>query len=180
MTKLNDKQIAVLRNAASCPEGHVLPLPEHVHMKGGGLAAMMKALKRRGLTERSTGDIWTITEAGRTAVGGDGEGNDTENKDEKIEPQVATEEPDASNVDGVATPLFRPGTRKAQLLELLQRKQGADIDEMVQLTGWQPHSVRAVLTGFRKRGIEVTRTKEGNGVSVYRASVPINTAEAVG
>ncbi|WP_416898596.1 MAG: DUF3489 domain-containing protein [Minwuia sp.] len=64
------------------------------------------------------------------------------------------------------------GTRQAQLFDLLQRDDGADIDEMVQLTGWQPHSVRAVLTGFRKRGIEVTRTKKVNGVSVYHAVAP--------
>ncbi|WP_164516387.1 DUF3489 domain-containing protein [Minwuia thermotolerans] len=171
MTRLNDRQTAVLGNAAGRPDGYILPLPEHVQMKGGGLAAMLKALERSGLVQRSD-DVWTITEDGRAAVGG--------SKDEKTEPQVATEDPDASGGDSVAAPLFRPGTRQAQLLDLLQREEGADIDEMVHLTGWQPHSVRAVLTGFRKRGVEVTRTKEGNGVSVYRAFAPTNAVDAVG
>ncbi|WP_164516695.1 DUF3489 domain-containing protein [Minwuia thermotolerans] len=178
MTTLNDKQIAVLGNAASRPAGNVLPLPEDMQMKGGGLAAMLKALARRGLVQRSEDDDWMITGAGRTAVRGVVE--DEKGEDQKTEPQVATEEADAGDGDGVATPLFRPGTRQSQLLELLLREEGADIDEMVQLTGWQPHSVRAVLTGFRKRGVEVTRTKEGNGVSVYRASAPTNAVEAVG
>ncbi|ANK81842.1 MAG: hypothetical protein TEF_14325 [Rhizobiales bacterium NRL2] len=175
MTKLNDKQIAVLGNAVSRPEGNVLPLPEDMQMKGGGLAAMLKALERRCLVQRSE-DAWAITDAGRAAVAGVVEGDKSE--DEKAEPQGASE--DAGDGDGVATPLFRPGTRQAQLLDLLQREEGADIDEMVQLTGWQPHSVRAVLTGFRKRGVEVTRMKEGNGVSVYRVFAPTNAVEAAG
>lgn len=179
MTKLNDKQIAVLGNAARRPDGTVLPLPEHVQMKGGGLAAMLKALERRGFVQRSEDDAWTVTDAGRAAVGGEVEGHDT-SKDEKTEPQVAAADANADDEDSAPTPLFRPGTRQAQLLDLLQRQEGADIDEMVHLTGWQPHSVRAVLTGFRKRGVEVTRTKEGNGVSVYRASAPTNAVEAVG
>ena len=178
MIRLNDKQTAVLGNAASRPEGNILPLPEDVSVKGGGLAAMLKALKRRGLVQRSD-DAWTITDAGRAAVGGEVDGC-AKIKGEKAEPQVATEEANSGDGDGVPTPLFRPGTRQAQLLDLLLRDGGADIDEMVHLTGWQPHSVRAVLTGFRKRGVEVTRTKEGNGVSVYRAFAPTNAVEAVG
>lgn len=178
MTRLNDKQTAVLGNAASRADGNALPLPEDLQMKGGGLAAMLKALERRGLVQRSENDAWTITDAGRAAVDGVVEGD--QSKGEKTEPQATAEDPGASGGDGVATPLFRPGTRQAQLLDLLLREEGADLDEMVQFTGWQPHSVRAVLTGFRKRGVEVTRTKEGNGVSVYRASAPTNAVETVG
>jgi hypothetical protein len=36
-------------------------------------------------------------------------------------------------------------------------------------TGWQPHSVRAALTGIRKRGLAVTRTKTEAGTTIYRA-----------
>jgi DNA-binding transcriptional regulator PaaX len=35
-------------------------------------------------------------------------------------------------------------------------------------TGWQPHSVRAALTGLRKRGLAITREKNDAGVTVYR------------
>lgn len=179
MTRLNDKYIAILGNAARRPEGHVLPLPEDMQMKGGGLAAMLKALESRGFAQRSVDDAWTITDAGRAALRHEVEGHD-KSEDGTTEPRVATEEADPGDGDGVATPLFREGTRQAQLLDLLQREEGADIDEMVHLTGWQPHSVRAVLAGFRKRGVEVTRKKEGNGVSVYRASAPTSAVETVG
>ena len=165
MNKLNNKQTAALRNAASRPGGNVLPLPEDMCLKGGGLAAMLKALERRGLVQHSDGEDWHITDEGCAAV-------------TEVAKAATDANAEASNAE--RAPLFRPGTRQTQLLELLQRDAGADIDEMVHLTGWQPHSVRAVLTGFRKRGIEVTRAKEGNGVSVYRASATISTAEAVG
>ncbi len=32
----------------------------------------------------------------------------------------------------------------------------------------QPHSVRAALTGLRKRGFAITREKNDAGVTVYR------------
>ena len=170
MQKLNTRQIAVLDNAARRSDGQLLPLPDGMQLKGGGLAAMLRALERRGLAGRSADDAWMITKTGRAAVAGQGRAEVDEGKDRNAASKAATPKPD--KVDAGSVPLFRPGTRQAQLLDLLQRDEGADIDEMVQFTGWQPHSVRAVLTGFRKRGIEVSRTKEGNGVSVYRAAPP--------
>src|SRR5262245_60736304 len=41
----------------------------------------------------------------------------------------------------------RPGTKQALLLDLLQRKHGASIAEVVKATGWQPHSVRGAVSG---------------------------------
>ncbi len=170
MQKPNARQAEVLESAVHRADGCLLPLPDSMQLKGGGLAAMLRAPERRGLAERSADDAWIITEAGRAAVAGKGRAGVNESKDEKKAPRTAKPEPD--EVAPGSAPLFRPGTRQAQLLDLLRRGEGADIDEMVQFTGWQPHSVRAVLTGFRKRGIEVSRTKEGNGVSVYRATLP--------
>ena len=72
----------------------------------------------------------------------------------------------------------RPGARKVNrtgrrrtksgiMLDLLKRSKGASIGQLRQATGWQPHSVRAALTGFRKRGHEIERGVE-SGVSRYR------------
>ncbi len=72
----------------------------------------------------------------------------------------------------------RPGARKVNrtgrrrtksgiMLDLLKRPKGASIGQLRQATGWQPHSVRAALTGFRKRGCEIERGVE-SGVSRYR------------
>ena len=62
-----------------------------------------------------------------------------------------------------------PGTKQAALTTLLERREGATIAQMCAKTGWQSHSVRAALTGLRKRGIQVTRTKDESGTTIYRA-----------
>jgi len=35
------------------------------------------------------------------------------------------------------------------------------------ITGWQAHSVRAALTGLRKRGYTITRTRAEDGATIY-------------
>ncbi len=58
-------------------------------------------------------------------------------------------------------------TKANIILDLLQRPTGASISELTKATGWQPHSVRAALTGLRKKGREVVRTKDDQGVTRY-------------
>ena len=41
------------------------------------------------------------------------------------------------------------------------------LNEMVEATGWLPHTTRAALTGLKKKGHEVTSTKT-DGVRTYR------------
>lgn len=53
-----------------------------------------------------------------------------------------------------------------KLIALMSRKKGASIDEMVKATGWLPHSTHAALSGLRKKGRTITRTKD-EGVSRY-------------
>lgn len=45
------------------------------------------------------------------------------------------------------------------VLGLLRRPEGATIDQLVAATGWLPHTTRAALTGFRKKGHKVVATK---------------------
>jgi len=47
--------------------------------------------------------------------------------------------------------LRRP-TKQDQILALLAREEGASIDELMAATGWLPHTVRATLSGLRKKG----------------------------
>ena len=59
-------------------------------------------------------------------------------------------------------------TKTDKLHGLLRRPSGATIVQLQKATGWQPHSVRAALTGFRKKGHEIIREKNANGVTTYR------------
>ena len=59
----------------------------------------------------------------------------------------------------------RPSKAEA-VLTLLRRAEGATLDELVAATDWLPHTTRAALTGLKKKGHQITRTKVA-GVSRY-------------
>ena len=59
-------------------------------------------------------------------------------------------------------------TKRAQLIGMLGRPEGASVVEIEQRLGWLPHTVRAAITGLRKAGREVTRSKDANDRSVYQ------------
>lgn len=50
-------------------------------------------------------------------------------------------------------------SKKDRFHALLGRETGATIAEIVDATGWQAHSTRAMLTGLRKQGRAVDKTK---------------------
>ena len=62
----------------------------------------------------------------------------------------------------------RGKTKRAQILGLLQRPKGASVADLTKATGWQPHSIRAALTGIRKQGHDVVRFEDARGTGRYR------------
>ncbi len=54
----------------------------------------------------------------------------------------------------------RAGTKQALLIDLLKRKKGATIDEIIEATGWQAHSVRGAISGTLKKKLGLTVTSE--------------------
>ncbi len=61
-------------------------------------------------------------------------------------------------------------TKSETVLKLLGRKQGATTEQLQKATGWQPHSVRAALTGLRKKDHDIRREENAKGVTVYRVA----------
>lgn len=72
----------------------------------------------------------------------------------------------------------KPRTKKAQLIQMLNRKAGADVATISKKVGWLPHTTRAALSGLRKTGFELKSEKPGNGQpSRYRiVASPADTA----
>ena len=189
MPKLTDTQSIILSRAATRPDNLAMPLPEGL----AGAAAKMavaKMIERGWLEEveanlrrgdprwRETGDghgtTLIATEAGLAVIG--------------IEPVVATTmtnlrkakldlastakepaetSPDADTPQPVA---IRAGTKQAQIIALLQRPEGASITEIVEATGWLPHSARGLISGGLKKKLNLPITAEkvaGRG-TVYK------------
>jgi DNA-binding IclR family transcriptional regulator len=58
-------------------------------------------------------------------------------------------------------------TKGAQVLKLLARSHGATLADLVTVTGWQPHTVRAHLTRLRKSGHTLERLGRKSGPDAY-------------
>ncbi len=61
----------------------------------------------------------------------------------------------------------RPGGKLGLILDRLGRKAGATIDELVDATGWQKHSVHGALSRLRSGGFAV-RLDSTLGRKAYR------------
>lgn len=80
---------------------------------------------------------------------------------------------DVSTTDNdiVGAPLANPAPARTSKIDgviaLLSRPDGATLGELVDATGWQPHSARAALTGLKNKGHAIARDKRGDA-SCYR------------
>ena len=59
-------------------------------------------------------------------------------------------------------------SKSATVEKLLSRTRGATLAELIAATSWQPHSVRAFLTGLRKKGRSLLKEERKSGDTSYR------------
>jgi len=63
----------------------------------------------------------------------------------------------------------REGSKTAQVVALLQRKNGATLPEIMEKMGWQRHTVRGFMAGaMKKAGFTVESYKPEGGERTYR------------
>ena len=160
--KLTDTQLVILSHASQRDDGAVLPLVDSVTINGAALTKCLQSLLGRGLVEEIDGapdwrgrdiddpKILRLTTLGLAAIG------------------VADGEDCAPPKTSKSTTKPK-GTKTAAVVKLLRRKQGASVPALQNATGWLPHSVRAALSGLRKKGIAVERDRNAKGETVYRA-----------
>jgi hypothetical protein len=184
MTTPSDTQSLILSRAATRPGNLALPLPEGLvgaaakmvvgKMIARGWLEEVEANLRRGEPMwRETGDghgtKLIATEAGLETIG--------------IEPVVASAvanvrkaRPKPERVqmpcdtDTTKPVAIRAGTKQAQIIAMLQRREGASIAEMVEATGWLAHTVRGSISGALKRklGLPITAEKVDGRGTVYK------------
>lgn len=145
--KLSETQTKLLTAAAQHPEHLLADFP--ANLKGGARLKVLTSLANANLiaAHSQAGDGTTqfaITDEGRRALG------------------IA--------VEVKSTPTKREGTKQAMLIELLQRPEGATLEQMVEATGWQVHTVRGCMAGALKKklGLEITSEKQTGTARTYR------------
>jgi hypothetical protein len=175
-TRLNDLQLVLLAGAAQRENGSLIPLPQNCAPESERITKAIASLLRRGLVEEKRtiepGSGWRIdgehhvglfiTDAGLAAIRARHTSKPCEmiavdaGSAEIMEPGEASPLPD----DKVAPPsAVRASSKIALVVTLLQRSEGATLDEMVDATGWLPHTTRAALTGLRKKGRTIEKSK---------------------
>lgn len=188
MPKLTDTQSIILSRAATRPDNLAMPLPEGL----AGAAAKMavaKMIERGWLEEveanlRRGDPLWRetggghgttliATEAGLAAIGIEPvvATTMTNMRKAKLELASALKAPAETSSNPVAPKpvAIRAGTKQAQIIALLQRPEGASIGEIVEATGWAPHSARGMISGGLKKklGFHVGTSSDAQRGRIY-------------
>ncbi len=71
-------------------------------------------------------------------------------------------------VETTTSPKMAKPTKTAIVGKLLARPRGASLGDITAATGWQAHSIRAFLTGLRKKGLVLEREQRRDGSTSYR------------
>jgi hypothetical protein len=190
-TKLTDTQLVILSAAAQREDGAVLPLPKSLKTNKAATAKVLKSLIARQLIEeRPAGlddEVWreekdgtrltlAVTDAGLDALGIVPEGEEPKKPPaERKKAGRASGSRKNGKVPARAKPdpkpsSKRPASKQAVIVDLMKRKGGATINELVAATDWQAHSVRGAISGALKKklGLAVVSENVNGRGRVYR------------
>src|SRR3954451_3929020 len=175
--KLNDTQLVILSSASQREDGFAV-LPEGV--RAASVKAAVIRLSKLGFLKqvrvKSDQPHWLTDEEGRRiglkittagsaaiGVGDDGKGEEEPGPEPKRRAKKAAEPGQTQREAGAPR-----GSKRAQIIALMQGVTGATLTDMVEATGWLPHTTRAALTGLRHKGYAIARGKNAKAETVYR------------
>src|SRR5258708_37889333 len=102
-----------------------------------------------------------VDEGGSQSVPNPAVPQDTNKESSKANP--AANLAAARSAAAITSPAPRQGTKLAHVVELLQRNQGAKLEELIAFTAWLPHTARAALTRLRHPGYHGCLERRQNG-----------------
>lgn len=84
--------------------------------------------------------------------------------------KAKTSLPAKAKKPAAAQPPAKQQSKQSQIIELLKKKTGTTIEEMMVLTGWQAHTVRGIISGALKKrlGLNVVSIVGASGTRTYR------------
>jgi hypothetical protein len=173
MAKLTDTQLIVLSKAAARDDGAGI-IPDRINKSAAAkISASLIARKlMREVRAKAGMPIWRQDEGGRgisliiTRTGRDAIGLQEASASQPQATSKTGNEAIVEEKPSRAAP--RTGTKQALVVGMLAKEDGATLDALIEATGWLPHTTRAALTGLRKRGYSLERTRDRERGSVYR------------
>ncbi len=155
--ELTVAQHFILAYANEHTDGKIVKFPDNI--KGGARKKVLEGLFNRALIT-TDGTDWFIAAEGCDALGLPRPGPGTLG-DPEIEATVTAIKPHS-----------RDNSKQAQVIAMLKRPEGATIQQIVEATGWQQHTVRGTFAGaFKKKlGLNITSSKETGAERIYRVS----------
>ena len=177
--KLTDTQREVLEHAANQPNGCITWFPDNV--KGGARQKVISGLFNKALITSNGGQDWFVAAEGYDALGRARPTPATTHPDPEIEAAVSTAEANwAQEKENAAKRLLKVGvegkprrrenSKQATVIQMLQRPEGATIQQIIDATGWQAHTVRGTFAGAfkQKLGLTIVSEKAVGGERTYR------------
>ena len=189
--KLTDTQTIILSAAAGRDDGSIHPLPKT--LKGGAATKVTQALLRKGLIAEAPGrEDWpgrrdpyfAITAEGALAINVEpaecphladtgaqaADGGQETAPATKPRPKAKKATTGRHGATGAAK--ARTGTKQALMIEMLRRPEGATVDQIMDATGWQRHTVRGAFAGALKKklGLAIASEKVEDRGRVYRVA----------
>lgn len=194
-TKLSDTQLVLLSQAAQHPE-RAVTIPER--LRGGAVQRVVGPLLVKGLVEAvpNRGEMpvykveadgsrlaLRITVVGLLALGIEPDAPAAEEapaeqpgparKRKAARKLAATVQASTAEANAAASARARQrrtGTKQELLIGFLRRPEGTTVPEMVEATGWLPHTVRGAIAGALKKtlGLQISSEKIEQRGRVYR------------
>jgi ribosomal protein L24 len=154
--QLSDAQAVILSTACAREDGAIFPVT--AGLKGGAVGNVCKSLLKQGLIEEiAATDLNTVwrhdEERGPITLRATPLAYSTLG--------ITDEQTDTRQAETLTAPVQRrKGTKQETLIEMLRAEGGATIDEIVEATGWQAHTVRGAMSGALKKKLGLTITSE--------------------
>ena len=178
ITQLTPAQHAILAKAINTSDGQIEWFPDHIN--GGARKKVLAGMFNRALITPD-GEGWRVAAEGYDALGMARPGPTTTPQgapevaaaplapDPELEADVAACEAQWAKE---STPRRRENSKQAEVIRMLQRPEGATINQICTATGWQAHTVRGTFAGaFKKKlGLTITSDKAQGGERVYRVA----------
>ncbi|MCX8502230.1 MAG: DUF3489 domain-containing protein [Alphaproteobacteria bacterium] len=166
-TQLTPAQHAILAYALEHTDGKIDWFPDNI--KGGARKKVLDSLFNRALIT-SDGTHWFVAAEGYDAMGRARPAPAPLVADPEIEATVAAAEATWAQEKADAKPRTRENSKQATVIQMLQRPEGATVQQICDTTGWQAHTVRGTFAGaFKKKlGLTIVSDKAQGGERVYR------------